>query len=45
MIVHAPEGCDCWKDPVQALCMQHYSSVQSHGPVFILMDLRLKKKG
>lgn len=44
IIVHAPEGCVCWKDPVQALCMQHFTSIQSCGPVVIIMDLRLRKK-
>jgi hypothetical protein len=22
-IYHAPQGCVCWPDPVQALCAQH----------------------
>ena len=44
MIVHVPGGCDCWKDPVQALCMQHFGQVQTCGRVNIIMDLRLRKK-
>ena len=45
VIVHVPEGCVCWQDQIQALCLQHYTKVQSCGPVNILMDMRLRKKG
>jgi hypothetical protein len=43
MIVHTPQGCTCWQDPVRALCMRHYTEVQ--GQVIVLMDLRIRKKG
>ena len=45
MIVHTPHGCTCWQDPVRAVCMRHYIEVQGCGPVVVLMDLRLRKKG
>jgi hypothetical protein len=39
-IFHVPEGCNCWRDPVQALCAQHELTVHSTGPVSILLDFR-----
>lgn len=40
-IVHVPEGCVCWPDPVQALCMAHLAKVQSPGPISVAIDYRL----
>lgn len=40
VIVHAPKGCICWRDPVQALCMQHLITAESTGPITVLVDLR-----
>lgn len=39
-IIHAPLGCLCWRDPIQALCAQHLEGVESVGPITILIDLR-----
>jgi hypothetical protein len=36
-IYHIPEGCWCWKDPIQALCGQHALKVQSTGPIEALI--------
>jgi len=38
-IVHAPQGCHCFPDPVQALCAQHAQSIDG-GPVTPIVDLR-----
>jgi hypothetical protein len=35
-LCHIPQGCWCWSDPVQALCLQHLMSAQSNGPIVIL---------
>jgi hypothetical protein len=40
-IFHIPEGCVCWRDPVQALCMQHFVKAESTGPITIVVDFRL----
>lgn len=40
-IVHAPAGCVCWSDPLQALCVHHLAKVQSSGPITIVADYRL----
>lgn len=39
-IVHTPQGCHCWPDPVQALCAQHFEKVDG-GPVTPIVDFRL----
>jgi hypothetical protein len=36
-IYHVPEGCWCWRDPVQALFGQHYLKAQSKGPIRALI--------
>jgi hypothetical protein len=38
-IYHVPEGCICWRDPVQALCAQHFMTAESEGPISLLLDL------
>ncbi len=38
-IYHTPEGCVCWPDPVQALCIHHAVRVQSEGSIDLLVDL------
>lgn len=43
VIVYAPDGCNCFTDPIQALCMQHLTKIHSTGPVKILEDLTLDK--
>jgi hypothetical protein len=45
-IVHAPHGCFCWDDPVQALCAQHAVTAHPpHGgqPIECLLDFRLEQ--
>ena len=32
-IYHVPRGCICWPDPIQALCMQHFITAESAGPI------------
>lgn len=32
-IVHVPEGCVCWPDPIQALCRQHLERLQDGGSI------------
>lgn len=44
-IFHAPAGCICWRDPVQALCAQHAVTMESTGPVACVMDFREFKNG
>jgi len=39
-IVHVPEGCICWSDPVQALCQQHLITAQSTGEIRLIVDFR-----
>jgi hypothetical protein len=39
-IVYVPEGCICWRDPVQALCEQHLITLETSGPAATLLDLR-----
>lgn len=38
-IYHVPEGCICWRDPVQALCAQHLYSAESNGPITLLIEI------
>jgi len=33
-----PEGCWCFDDPVQALCLQHTISAQSNGPIYTIVS-------
>jgi len=42
-IVYVPEGCNCFVDPIQALCMQHLEKIHSTGPITILEDFTLDK--
>jgi hypothetical protein len=42
-IFHVPDGCICWRDPVQALCMQHFITAESTGPITIIVDFRVKQ--
>lgn len=37
-IFHVPEGCICWRDPVQALCGQHLYKAESMGSVICIVD-------
>lgn len=39
-VFHVPEGCNCWPDPLQALCAQHAVKVHSTGPITVLLDFR-----
>jgi hypothetical protein len=39
-VFHVPEGCNCWPDPLQALCAQHAVKVHSTGPISLLLDFR-----
>lgn len=38
-IYHVPEGCICWPDPVQALCIQHFITAESEGPITLVLKL------
>ena len=40
-IFHMPEGCICWRDPVQALCAQHVIKAESSGPISCIVDFRI----
>jgi hypothetical protein len=42
-IFHVPAGCICWRDPVQALCMQHFVKAESTGPITCIVDFRLQE--
>ena len=42
-IYYMPRGCICWPDPIQALCMQHFVTAESVGPVTLILDLTEKK--
>lgn len=39
-IVHVPEGCVCFRDPIQALCRQHFDRLRDGGsiPVRIIVS-------
>jgi hypothetical protein len=37
-IYHIPDGCVCWTDPVQALCSQHLTKVQSTGSINLILS-------
>lgn len=39
VVVSCPKGCICWSDPVQALCAQHWITLESEGPVEVLADI------
>lgn len=41
VVVHVPAGCWCWSDPIQALCGQHLLTLESVGPIDVLIDMRL----
>ena len=32
-LYHVPEGCNCFPDPIQALCEQHFITCHSTGPI------------
>ena len=36
-IYHVPKGCICWPDPIQALCMQHFVTAESAGPIVCIV--------
>lgn len=36
-IYHIPEGCNCFLDPVQALCAQHFVKLHSNGRMIWLL--------
>lgn len=38
-IYYVPEGCNCFPDPVQALCQQHFIKLHSTGPVTAIVCL------
>jgi hypothetical protein len=40
-IFYLPEGCACWDDPVQALCLQHYSKAEPIAGMRCIVDLRI----
>ena len=39
-VYHIPEGCNCFPDPVQALCEQHFIKVHSTGPIRTVVSCR-----
>jgi hypothetical protein len=32
-LYYIPEGCNCFPDPIQALCEQHFITCHSTGPI------------
>lgn len=40
-IYHVPEGCHCWPDPVQALCVHHIQKAESSGEITRIADFRV----
>jgi hypothetical protein len=42
-IFHVPQGCVCFTDPLQALCLHHSERAQSEGPITCLLDFRMPK--
>lgn len=44
-IYYVPEGCICWRDPVQALCPQHFYKAESEGPVTLIVELKNEPVG
>lgn len=38
-IIHVPEGCRCWPDPVHVVCRQHWMTVESQGPISVVAYL------
>jgi hypothetical protein len=39
-IYHIPEGCNCFSDPIQALCEQHFIKLHSTGPITTIVSWR-----
>jgi hypothetical protein len=39
-IYYVPEGCNCFPDPVQALCEQHFIKLHSTGPITTIVSWR-----
>jgi hypothetical protein len=39
-VYHVPEGCNCFPDPVQALCEQHFIKLHSTGPITTIVSWR-----
>ncbi len=44
VIAYVPDGCNCFPDAVQPLCIQHYEKIHSTGPVTVLEDFTLYKE-
>lgn len=38
-IFYVPNGYISWKDPIQALCAQHFITAESEGNIKIIFDL------
>ena len=43
VVIDIPQGCVVVDDPVQALCMQHWLSVQSTGTITVIEDLTVEQ--
>lgn len=42
-VFHVPAGCACWRDPIQALCAQHFYKIETTEEVTCLINLTEKK--
>lgn len=37
-VFYMPDGCVCYKDPVQALCQQHIATMETIGSALLLLE-------
>jgi hypothetical protein len=45
VLYYIPEGCNCFPDPVQALCEQHAIKCHSTGPIVKIMNIEEQDYG
>jgi hypothetical protein len=43
LVAYVPEGCNCFPNSIQSLCIQHWTKIHSTGPITVLEDLTLDK--
>ena len=41
-IYYVPEGCNCFEDPVQALCEQHFIKLHSTGAISTIISCHVE---
>lgn len=39
MVVYVPRGCNCRSEPIQAVCEQHWNTMDSNGPIQVIAYL------